>query len=56
MALLNVRPRFLENSFLALNSVLNKQNVLCFAQINSIEGNIPDLNTKNLIEAQKTVC
>ena len=27
-------PRFLANSFFALNSVLNKQNILFFAQIN----------------------
>ena len=35
-ALLNDMPRFLENSFLALNSVLNKRNVLFVAQINKI--------------------
>ena len=46
-------PRLLENSFLALKSVLNKQNVLfCPNQLNL--SNIPDLNTKNSIEAQKS--
>ena len=35
---------------------LNYQNVLLFAQTNQIEANIPHLNNKNMIEAQKTVC
>ena len=42
--------RFLANSFLALNSVLNQQNVLFFFS-NQLyfKANIPDLNTKNII-------